>query len=643
MTTKDLLPTLYQNFIHLSRYARWSEELNRRETWSETVNRYFSFMVDYIKDTYDVTLSPSERKKLEDAVISLDVMPSMRALMTAGKALERDHIAGFNCAYLHVNRLRAFDETLYMLMCGTGVGFSVERQFIAELPIVPDDLEDSDTVINVADSKLGWAKAYRELLSLLYAGQIPKWDVSRIRPSGARLRTFGGRASGPGPLEELFQFTINTFRHAQGRRLNSIECHDLMCKVGDVVVVGGVRRSALISLSNLTDERMRMAKSGRWWEDNPQRALANNSVTYTERPDIGIFMQEWIALYQSKSGERGVFSRMAAKKKVSSLGEERRNPNYDFGTNPCSEIILRDREYCNLTEVVVRADDTKDTLEEKVRLATILGTFQSTLTDFRYVSSEWQKNCDEERLLGVSLTGIMDNALLNGTKSKDKLPELLRSLRDVAIKTNKEWAKKLGVNPSASITCVKPSGTVSQLVDSASGIHARHSEYYIRTVRADKKDPLTEFMVESGFPHEDESLKPDYTTVFSFPQKAPKAAVFRNDRESIDQLEMWLIYYHHWCEHKPSVTISVKEHEWFEVGAWVYKHFDEVSGVSFLPYSEHTYKQAPYQECTKEEYEALLARMPKDVDWMKLSDYEKQDMTSSVQDLACTAGGCEVL
>ena len=643
MTTKDLLPTLYQNFIHLSRYARWSEDLNRRETWSETVNRYFSFMVDYIKDTYDVTLSPSERKKLEDAVISLDVMPSMRALMTAGKALERDHIAGFNCAYLHVNRLRAFDETLYMLMCGTGVGFSVERQFIAELPIVPDDLEDSDTVINVADSKLGWAKAYRELLSLLYAGQIPKWDVSRIRPSGARLRTFGGRASGPGPLEELFQFTINTFRHAQGRRLNSIECHDLMCKVGDVVVVGGVRRSALISLSNLTDERMRMAKSGRWWEDNPQRALANNSVTYTERPDIGIFMQEWIALYQSKSGERGVFSRMAAKKKVSSLGEERRNPNYDFGTNPCSEIILRDREYCNLTEVVVRADDTKDTLEEKVRLATILGTFQSTLTDFRYVSSEWQRNCDEERLLGVSLTGIMDNALLNGTKSKDKLPELLRSLRQVAIKTNKEWAKKLGVNPSASITCVKPSGTVSQLVDSASGIHARHSEYYIRTVRADKKDPLTEFMVESGFPHEDESLKPDYTTVFSFPQKAPKSAVFRNDRESIEQLEMWLIYYHHWCEHKPSVTISVKEQEWFEVGAWVYKHFDEVSGVSFLPYSEHTYKQAPYQECTKEEYEALLARMPKDVDWMKLSNYEKQDMTSSVQDLACAAGGCEVL
>ena len=643
MTTKDLLPTLYQNFIHLSRYARWSEDLNRRETWSETVNRYFSFMVDYIKDTYDVTLSPSERKKLEDAVISLDVMPSMRALMTAGKALERDHIAGFNCAYLHVNRLRAFDETLYMLMCGTGVGFSVERQFIAELPIVPDDLEDSDTVINVADSKLGWAKAYRELLSLLYAGQIPKWDVSRIRPSGARLRTFGGRASGPGPLEELFQFTINTFRHAQGRRLNSIECHDLMCKVGDVVVVGGVRRSALISLSNLTDERMRMAKSGRWWEDNPQRALANNSVTYTERPDIGIFMQEWIALYQSKSGERGVFSRMAAKKKVSSLGEERRNPNYDFGTNPCSEIILRDREYCNLTEVVVRADDTKDTLEEKVRLATILGTFQSTLTDFRYVSSEWQKNCDEERLLGVSLTGIMDNALLNGTKSKDKLPELLRSLRQVAIKTNKEWAKKLGVNPSASITCVKPSGTVSQLVDSASGIHARHSEYYIRTVRADKKDPLTEFMVESGFPHEDESLKPDYTTVFSFPQKAPKSAVFRNDRASIEQLEMWLIYYHHWCEHKPSVTISVKEQEWFEVGAWVYKHFDEVSGVSFLPYSEHTYKQAPYQECTKEEYEALLARMPKDVDWMKLSNYEKQDMTSSVQDLACAAGGCEVL
>jgi len=637
------LPTLYQNFIHLSRYARWSDELSRRETWTETVTRYFEFMTEYIKDTYKLELSSAERKRLEQAVITLDVMPSMRALMTAGKALERDHIGGFNCAYLHVNRVRAFDETLYMLMCGTGVGFSVERQFIADLPEVPDDLEDSDTVINVADSKLGWAKAYRELLSLLYAGQIPKWDVSRVRPSGSRLRTFGGRASGPGPLEDLFRFTIDIFKSAQGRKLTSMECHDLMCKVGDVVVVGGVRRSALISLSNLTDERMRMAKSGRWWEDNPQRALANNSVTYTERPDIGIFMQEWIALYQSKSGERGIFSRMAAKKKVSSLGEDRRNPNHDFGTNPCSEIILRDREYCNLTEVVVRADDTRDTLDEKVRLATILGTFQSTLTDFRYVSSEWQKNCDEERLLGVSLTGIMDNALLNGTKNKEKLPELLKSLREVAIKTNKEWAKKLGINPSASITCVKPSGTVSQLVDSASGIHARHSEHYIRTIRADKKDPLTKFMVDSGFPHEDEHLKPDYTTVFSFPIKAPKAAVFRNARNSLEQLDLWLIYYHNWCEHKPSVTISVKEHEWFEVGAWVYKHFDEVSGVSFLPYSEHTYKQAPYQECTKEEYEALLVRMPKDVNWMKLTDYEKDDMTSSTQDLACTAGGCEIL
>jgi len=627
----------------LSRYARWSDELSRRETWTETVTRYFEFMTEYIKDTYKLELSSAERKRLEQAVITLDVMPSMRALMTAGKALERDHIGGFNCAYLHVNRVRAFDETLYMLMCGTGVGFSVERQFIADLPEVPDDLEDSDTVINVADSKLGWAKAYRELLSLLYAGQIPKWDVSRVRPSGSRLRTFGGRASGPGPLEDLFRFTIDIFKSAQGRKLTSMECHDLMCKVGDVVVVGGVRRSALISLSNLTDERMRMAKSGRWWEDNPQRALANNSVTYTERPDIGIFMQEWIALYQSKSGERGIFSRMAAKKKVSSLGEDRRNPNHDFGTNPCSEIILRDREYCNLTEVVVRADDTRDTLDEKVRLATILGTFQSTLTDFRYVSSEWQKNCDEERLLGVSLTGIMDNALLNGTKNKEKLPELLKSLREVAIKTNKEWAKKLGINPSASITCVKPSGTVSQLVDSASGIHARHSEHYIRTIRADKKDPLTKFMVDSGFPHEDEHLKPDYTTVFSFPIKAPKAAVFRNARNSLEQLDLWLIYYHNWCEHKPSVTISVKEHEWFEVGAWVYKHFDEVSGVSFLPYSEHTYKQAPYQECTKEEYEALLVRMPKDVNWMKLTDYEKDDMTSSTQDLACTAGGCEIL
>jgi ribonucleoside-diphosphate reductase alpha chain len=559
--------------------------------------------------------------------------------MSAGKALERDHVAGFNCSYLAVDTPRAFDETLYILMCGTGVGFSVERQYINKLPDLPEELFATDTVIRVADSKIGWSKAYKELISLLYSGQIAEWDVSRVRPHGARLKTFGGRASGPAPLEDLFRFTINIFKDAISkghRKLVSIDCHDLMCKVAEVVVVGGVRRSALISLSNLSDERMRNAKSGAWWEDNQQRALSNNSVAYTDTADMGAFMKEWWSLYESKSGERGIFNRQASEKQAAKNG--RREPYKDFGTNPCSEIILRNKQFCNLTEVVIRAIDEAKDLKRKVRLASQLGTYQSTLTDIKYLRKIWRDNTEEERLLGVSLTGIMDNQL---TIEAD--PKLLKSMREMAVETNKDLAKKLKIPQSAATTCIKPSGTVSQLVDSASGIHTRHSDYYIRTVRGDNKDPLTEMMKDQGIPHEPDVMNPTSVSVFSFPTASPKGAVTRNEFTAIEQLEIWLRYQRHWCEHKPSCTVSVRDNEWMEVGAWVYKHFDEVSGVSFLPHSDHTYQQAPYQDIDKEKYNELKKLMPKSVDFEKLKNYENDDNTTGTQELACTAGSCEIV
>ena len=632
------LPTKYQEFIHLSRYSRWLPKKGRRETWRETVTRYFDFFQEHLKQSCKYSLDKSLREELEDAVIHLKIMPSMRCLMTAGEALKRENIAGYNCSYVAVDRPQAFDEILYVLMNGTGVGFSVERQFVSNLPTVADEFHPSDTTIVVQDSKMGWAKAFKELVAMLYHGQIPKWDLSKVRPAGAPLKTFGGRASGPEPLRRLFEFTKEIFQNAHGRKLSSIECHDIVCKTAEIVVVGGVRRSALISLSNLSDDRMRVAKSGQWWIDNGQRALANNSACYTEKPDIGIFMDEWKALYDSKSGERGIFNRESAKKIAEK--NERRDVGYDFGTNPCSEIILRSREFCNLSEVVVRPEDTEHTLLNKVRLATILGTFQSTLTNFKYVSKDWKKNCVEERLLGVSLTGIMDNKWTAG--KLNGLDVLLKNLKQMSVDTNKEWSKKLKINQSAAITCVKPSGTVSQLVDSASGIHARHNPFYIRAVRGDKKDPLTKMMVEQGFPAEDDVMKPNDTTVFSFPIKCSPDAVFRQDLTAIEQLELWKTYQVHWCEHKPSVTISVKEEEWIDVGAWVYKNFDLMSGVSFLPYSEHTYKQAPYQDCNEKEYKDLLNKMPTSVDWNKLSEYEKSDMTVGSQELACSAGSCEI-
>ena len=637
----NYLPTSYQEFIHLSRYSRWLPEKSRRETWDETVTRYFDFFTEHLKETVDFDLTKKLRDELEQAVLGLRVMPSMRCIMTAGEALKRENIAGYNCSYVAVDRPQSFDEILYILMNGTGVGFSVERQYVNELPSIADEFHPTDTTITVADSKLGWAKGLKELIGMLYIGQIPRWDLSKIRAAGAPLKTFGGRASGPEPLESLFNFTVNIFKNAVGRKLTSLEAHDVVCKIAEVVVVGGVRRSALISLSNLSDDRMRHAKSGQWWNDNPQRALANNSAAYSEKPDIGIFMDEWKALYDSKSGERGIFNRESAVWMASKNGR-RNTTDYEFGTNPCSEIILRNREFCNLSEVVVRATDTRETLLEKVRLATILGTIQSTLVNFKYISKSWQKNCEEERLLGVSLTGIMDCNVTNGKGPHGSLPAVLQDLKGMAVKTNEEFAKKFGINQSVAVTCVKPSGTVSQLTNAASGIHARHNPYYIRTVRGDKKDPLTKMMIDQGFPVEDDVMNPSHTSVFSFPHKVDQGAVFRTDLTAIEQLELWKTYQEHWCEHKPSVTISVKEHEWLEVGAWVYENFNYMSGVSFLPFSEHTYKQAPYQDCNKEEYEMLLDKMPKIVEWNKLSEYEQTDMTIGAQELACAAGFCEI-
>ncbi len=636
----NYLPTEYQSFIHLSRYSRWLPDEGRRETWIETVSRLSNFMQIHLKKNLGVEIDSDTWRKIEDYIIGLSVMPSMRALMTAGTALERENIAGYNCSYIPIDNPKAFDEILYILMNGTGVGFSVERQYVDKLPTIPDrEFEKTDDVVSVADSKEGWARGFKDLISYLYTCRIPKINVSKVRPAGERLKTFGGRASGPQPLVNLFDFVIEKFKGARGRKLNTMECHDIACKTGEVVVVGGVRRSALISLSNLSDQRLRVAKSGAWWDTNPERALANNSVVYTEKPDAGIFMKEWLALYESKSGERGIFNRVSAQEKARENG--RRNGDYDFGTNPCSEIILRPNQFCNLTEVVVRPMDTEATLHDKIEVATILGTIQATLTDFGYLRKRWQTNTEEERLLGVSLTGIMDNSIIN--RRRERLPEILQSMRNKAVVTNKEWSDKLGIPQSTAITCVKPSGTVSQLVDSASGIHARHNPYYIRTVRGDNKDPLTEFMKEQGIPNEPDVMKPDHTTVFSFPMSCSDTAIYRNDMSAIEQLEIWKCYAQHWCEHKPSVTISVKESEWVNVGNWCWDNFDYLSGVSFLPFSDHTYQQAPYQDIDKEQYESLQSKMPEKIDWSKLQDFEKEDNTRGSQELACTAGSCELV
>jgi len=636
----------YSKFIAASRYARWQDDKSRRETWEETAQRYVAYWGNKI--------GSDEKQKITDAIVNLEVMPSMRCVMTAGPALDRDNVAGFNCSYLPIDHPKAFDELMYILMCGTGVGFSVERQYVGKLPVVAEEHHTTDTTIAVADSKIGWAKAMRQLIAMLYAGEVPKWDTSKVREAGERLKTFGGRASGPAPLINLFHFTVKMFKKSAGRKLSSLECHDLCCKIAEVIVVGGVRRSALISLSNPSDARLRTAKSGQWWEDNSQRALANNSACYTEKPEFDFFMDEMKSLYDSKSGERGVFSRVAAQKIAARNG--RRESDHDFGTNPCSEIILRPNQFCNLSEVVVRADDTLDTLKEKVRIAAILGTLQATLTDFRYLRSVWKKNTEEEALLGVSLTGIMDSKL---TSSSNELDFILKELKVVAVETNKKWAKRLGINQAAAITCVKPSGTVSQLVNSASGIHPRFSPYYIRTVRADSKDPMAQYMFQAGFPCEidvtkvnkapsEGYLKPTQadvdagtTLVFSFPVKSPTGALCTSDMGAMQQLELWKTYQENWCEHKPSITVYYKDDEFFDICSWMWKNFDMMSGISLLPYSDHTYQQAPYTECTEAEYKAVLKVLP-DFDWEALATFEFEDMTTGSQELACVGGMCEI-
>jgi ribonucleoside-diphosphate reductase alpha chain len=632
----------YENFIALSRYAKWVEPESRREVWGETVDRYFDFMLNHLKQGYSYTPDSKLVDELKSFVFQRNVMPSMRSVMTSGAALERDNVAGYNCAFVPVDSPRTFDETMYILMCGTGVGFSVEYKYINKLPAVPEKLEKSDTVIVVEDSKQGWAKAYRELLALLWTGHIPAIDVSKVRPAGARLKTMGGRSSGPQPLVNLFDFTIAKFKIAAGRNLKPIECHDIMCKIGEVVVVGGVRRSAMISLSNINDIEMAQAKAGNWWEASPQRALSNNSVAYSRKPDMEQFIAEWKSLYDSKSGERGIYNVAAAQAQAAKYG--RRDPDIHYGTNPCSEIILRPYQFCNLSEVVLRENDTKEQIERKVKLATILGTWQSTLTDFKYIRKIWKDNTEEERLLGVSLTGQFGHKFMSGKNDLVALEAFLMTLREKARAVNKEEADKIGIPESAAITCVKPSGTVSQLVGVSSGMHPWHSPYYIRTVRGSKGDPISTFLKEVGIPVEDDVMKPNDTYVFSFPVKAPEGAIVRNDLTAIDHLNIWLVYQRAWCEHKPSITVSVKEEEWMEVGAWVYKHFDEVSGISFLPHSDHTYKQAPYQEVSKEQYEDLLSRMPKNIRWEDLSFYETEDGTSTNATLACSSdGNCELV
>ena len=629
--------TPYNTFIAKSRYSRFLDDKNRREHWGETVARYFDFMEKHLATKQNYKLTPELRKELQEAVTHLDVVPSMRAVMTAGTALERQNVAAFNCSYLPIDDPKAFDEAMYILLCGTGVGFSVEQKYVTQLPEVPDQLFASQTSIMVSDSKEGWAKSLRQLIALLYSGEIPKYDVSKVRPAGARLKTFGGRASGAQPLEDLFKFVISKFKTAAGRKLSSLECHDILCKIGEVVVVGGVRRSAMISLSDLTDDKMAHAKAGNWWDGQGQRALANNSATYEETPAIGQFMREWTSIYESHSGERGIFNREASQKQAAKNG--RRDASYEFGTNPCSEIILRPYQFCNLSSCIIRSTDTEADILNKVRLATILGTFQASLTNFPYLRKIWQKNTEEEALLGVSMTGILDNHLLNDPDDK-ALPGLLEKLRDAAVATNAEFAAAIGINQSVAVTAIKPEGTVSQLCSTASGIHPQHSQYYIRRVRADNKDPLTQFMLKSGFIGEPCVMKPESTTVFSFPVAVAEGALLREDLTAVEHLRLWLIYQRHYCEHKPSVTISVLEKEWMEVGAWVYKHFDEVTGVSFLPMDGGTYRQAPYEECTEEDYKKLLDQQPSGIDWDNFQEYD--DNVEGAQMLSCTAGGCTI-
>lgn len=621
----ESIDTSMSSYIHLSKYARWKPGESRRETWEETVGRYTGFWKEHLDGT----------EGLYEAILNKEVMPSMRALMTAGKALHIDNIAGYNCSAIAINNPRCFDEIFYLLMCGSGAGFSVERQYINDMPRIAEALHDTDTTIIVKDSKIGWAKALKELIALLYNGDVPKWDTSLIRPAGARLKTFGGRASGPEPLEDLFRYTVRLFKSAMGRKLNSIECHDLVCKIADTVIVGSVRRSACISLSNLTDDRMRRAKTGEWYLTNPQRMLANNSVAYTEKPDLISFLEEFRSLYESKAGERGLINKEALRRKAEKCGREHKG---DYLVNPCGEALLRDTGgLCNLSEVIVRQGDSLEVLKDKVRKATIIGTLQSTLTDFRYLRKVWKDNAEEERLLGVSLTGIMDHEILSGAAGSDVLIEYLTEMHSVCKETNKIWAEKLGIPESKQLTLVKPSGTVSQLCGTSSGIHPRFAPYYLRRVTQDAKDPLTNHMISQGIPH----VVKDQKVIFSFPIASPADAICAKDIGAIRQLEIWSIYQEHWCEGNPSQTIYYTDKDFLDVQSWVYTNWDNIGGLSFFPLDDYVYDRElqPYLEISKEEYVRAAANFPT-VDWSSLK--EQEDCTTSSQEYACSGGSCEL-
>lgn len=630
---------VYQQFIHLSRYARWRDDLGRRESWSETVERYVDYMAEKVSRDTDFEVTDVLKEDLRESILNRDVLPSMRALMTAGPALERENIAGYNCSYLAVDHPRSFDEALYILMNGTGVGYSVEQQDVTQLPSIPMRNDEDIVMFTVPDSKRGWAEALKHVLDCLYEGRMPAWDLSQIREAGARLKTFGGRASGPEPLNDLLRFVMRVFYFAQGRKLTPLEAHEIMCKIGEVVVVGGVRRSALICLTDLDDLEMRDAKNGKFWETKPHLSLANISAVYDKKPSRYDFDKEFDALVASGSGERGIFSRYGAK---AAAKEINRKAGPLKGTNPCGEIVLRNNQFCNLSTVVVRPEDTLEELKEKVVRAAYLGTFQATLTNFDYLRPIWKENTEEERLLGVSLSGLFGHPVLSGRKGMEMLEEWLFEMRMAAKFANIYLSGLLGINPAAAVTCIKPEGTTSQLVGVSSGSHPWFAEQYIRNVRGDVKDPLSQFLSAVGIPSETDIIS-DQNLVFSFPIAAPEGALTREDLTAVEHLELWAAYREHWTDHNPSVTINVRDNEWDEVREWVWENFDKITGVSFLPYDDHVYEQAPYVPVSDKEFEDLQAKMPEHIDWSELSFFEATDETNGSQELSCMSGACDIV
>jgi ribonucleoside-diphosphate reductase alpha chain len=634
--------SLYQQVIFKTRYARWVEEEGRRENWDETVKRYCDYFEDHLKEKHSHKIPRKVLKEVYDSIYNLEVMPSMRTLMTSGKALESAEVANYNCAFLVVDAVRAFSEHMYVLMCGAGSGFSVERRFTEKLPEVPEELHPSDTTIIVADSRKGWCAAYNQYLNLLFAGNIAKVNVDKVRKEGTRLKTFGGYASGPGPLLDLFKHTEEIFRGAQGRQLRPIEVFSIMCYIAQIVVVGGVRRSATIALFDKDDIEMRTAKSGYWFNDPKRKhyAMANISAVFETKPAAAEFMDIWRDLVASKAGEPGILNRKALWEGAEAIGRATRyedGSRIPYGVNPCSEIVLQPYSFCNLTGAAIRPEDTLEDIKKKVRVATIIGTWQATVTDFDYLRKVWQSNVEDERLLGVCLAGIMDHPVLSQTTEESARWE--NELRELAWEVNKSIAEDIGINTTASVTAIKPAGNSGELYDVASGIHPRYAPYYIRSIRQSNGDPMTEFLKATGIPHE-VSVQNARDSIFYFPVKSPEGAICAKDRTAIQQLEHWLHMKRNYATHTISATVYVREHEWIAVGAWVYDNFNEVTGLSFLPYDDHIYQQAPYTPCSAEDYEKARGKMPEEIDWSLLKHFEQSDSTTVSQEFACTGGSC---